>query len=113
MSSCSTEPVVQRPVVFELERADRMGDAFDRIALSVRVVVRRVDAPGVAGAVMMGVLDAVHHRIAQIELGDAMSIFARKVRDAIGKLAGLHLLEQFQVFLDRCGRDTGCFCRAR
>ena len=42
------EPVVQRPVVFEFQRADGVGDALDRIRLAVGVVVHRVDAPLVA-----------------------------------------------------------------
>ena len=50
--SCVDEPVVERAVVLELERADRVGDALDRVRLAVRPVVHRVDAPGVAGAVV-------------------------------------------------------------
>ena len=34
-------------------------------------------------------------------LGEAMSIFARKVRDAVGELAGPHPLEQVKVLVDR------------
>ena len=46
------QPVVQRPVVLEFQRADRVGDALDRVRLAVRKIVGRVDAPGVAGARM-------------------------------------------------------------
>ena len=46
------EPVVERPVVLELERADRVRDALDRVGLAVREVVGRVDAPGVARALV-------------------------------------------------------------
>ena len=53
MPSCLDEPVVERAMVLEFERADRMRDAFDRIALAVRPVVHRIDAPLVAGAMMM------------------------------------------------------------
>ena len=62
------KPVVQRAMVFKLQRADGVGDAFDGVALAVRPVVHRVDAPLVAGAVMVGVEDAVHDRVAQIEV---------------------------------------------
>ena len=61
-------PVVQRPVAVELERAQRVGDALDRIALAVRPVVRRVDDPLVAGAPVVAAADAVHHRIAQLHV---------------------------------------------
>jgi hypothetical protein len=37
--------------------------------MRVRVVVHRVDAPGVAGAVVVRVADAVDHRIAQVDVG--------------------------------------------
>ena len=33
-------------------------------------------------------------------LGEAMSILARRVRDAVGKLAGPHALEQIQILFD-------------
>ena len=55
-------PVVERPVIFEFERADGVRDAFDGIGLAVREVVHRIDGPLVAGAMMLGVEDAVHHR---------------------------------------------------
>ena len=71
------DPVVERPVVLELERADRMRDALERVADAVRVVVERVDAPLVAGAVMPRVADAVDRRIAQLTFGLAMSILSR------------------------------------
>ena len=38
-------PVVEGTVVFELEGAERVGDAFDRVADAVREVVHGVDAP--------------------------------------------------------------------
>ena len=63
------EPVVERPVVLELERAERVRDALDRVGLAVGAVVHRVDAPGVAGAVVGGVQDAVQHRVAQVQVG--------------------------------------------
>ena len=46
------EPVVQRPVILELERADRVRDALDGVGERMREVVHRIDAPRVAGPVM-------------------------------------------------------------
>ena len=62
-------PIVERAVIFEFQGADGVGDAFDGIALPVRVVVHGIDAPLVAGAVMLGVEDAVHDGVAQVEVG--------------------------------------------
>ena len=59
------EPVVERTVHVEFEGADRVGDPFDRIALAMRIVVHRIDAPFVTRAVMLGVQDAVHDRVAE------------------------------------------------
>ena len=39
------EPVVKRPVILEFQRADRMGDALDRVRLAVGEIVARIDAP--------------------------------------------------------------------
>ena len=55
-------------MILELERADRVRDALNRIALPVRVVVGRVNGPCVACAVVVRSLDAVHHRVAQVEV---------------------------------------------
>ena len=62
------EPVVERPVVLELQRADRVGDALDGVGLAVGEVVGRVDAPGVARARMLRVEDPVQDRVAQVDV---------------------------------------------
>jgi hypothetical protein len=40
-------------------------------------VVHRVDTPGIAGPVMMGMFDTVHDRVAQLHIGAAISTLAR------------------------------------
>src|SRR5215470_16501266 len=60
------EPVVQWAMVFEFQRADGMRDVLNGIGHAVRKVVHRVDTPSVAGAVMRGVQNAKHHRIAHV-----------------------------------------------
>ena len=93
-------PVVERAVIFELERADGVRDAFDRIALAVRVVVHRVDAPLVAGAVMLGVEDAVHDGVAHVEVGRRHVDLGAQGACAVGEFAGLHAREEVEIFLD-------------
>ena len=100
MPSCFDVPVVERPVVFELQRADGMRDAFDGVGLPVREVVHRIDAPLVAGAVMLGVQDAVHHRVAHVEVGRGHVDLGPQGARAVGKFAGLHALEQVEVLFD-------------
>ena len=68
--------------------------------LAVREIVHRIDAPLLAGAVMLGVQDAVHHRIAQVEIGRSHVDFGAKGARAIGEFAFAHALEQIEIFLD-------------
>ena len=95
------QPVVERPVVLELERADRVRDALDRVGERVRVVVHRVDAPAIARAVVRGVADAVEHRVAQVQVGRGhVDARAQHVR-AVGELAGAHAGEEVEALGDR------------
>ena len=93
-------PVVERAVIFEFQRADGMGDAFDGIGLAVRVVVHRIDAPLVAGAVMFGVEDAVHDGIAHVEVRRRHVDFGAQRAGAVGEFAGLHAREEIEIFFD-------------
>ena len=62
------EPIVKRAVVLELQRAKRMGDMLQGILQGMREVIHRVDAPCIAGVVVMGMHDAVEHRIAHVHV---------------------------------------------
>ena len=95
------QPVVQRPVILVLERADRVRDPLDRVRERMRVVVHRVDAPGVAGAVVRGVADPVERRVAHVEVRRRhVDLRAQHVR-AVRELVGAHPREQIEVLLDR------------
>ena len=95
------QPVVQRPMILELQRAERVRDALDRVRLAVRVVVGGIDAPGVAGARMLGVQDAIQHRIAQVHVGRRHVDLRAQHARAVGELAGAHAAEQVEVLLHR------------
>ena len=94
-------PLVQRAMIFELERAEGMRHAFDGIGLSVRKVVRRIDLPFVAGLVMVRMPNAIHRGVTQIDVRrghvDLRAQHARTFR----QFAATHLLEQRQVLFDR------------
>ena len=72
-----------------------------RIGLAVGVVVHRIDAPLVAGAVMLGVQDAVHHRIAHVQVGRGHVDLGAQDARAVGEFARPHALEQIEIFFDR------------
>ena len=46
------KPIVERPVILELQRADRMSNSFNGIRLAMGEIIGRIDAPLVAGAMM-------------------------------------------------------------
>ena len=94
------EPVVERPVVGELERADRVRDALDRVGLAVREVVRRVDAPRVARPRVRGVEDPVQDRVAQVDVARRHVDPRAQVARAVGELASTHPREEVEALLD-------------
>ena len=93
------EPVVERTVHLEFQRADGMRDALDGVALSVCEVVHRVDAPLVAGAVVFGVQDAVHDGVAEVHVGRCHVDFGAEHAAAVRELTRLHATEQVEVLL--------------
>ena len=95
------QPFVERAVVLEFQRADRMGNALDRVGLAVGVIVARIDRPGIAGARMGGVQDAIEHGVAQVDIAGRHVDFGAQHAGAVGKLAGLHAAKQIEVLLHR------------
>ena len=93
-------PVVERPVIFELERADGVRDAFDGVGLPVREIVHGIDRPHAARPVMLGVENAVHDGIAQIEIGRGHVDLRAQGAGAIGKFAHAHAFEKIEALLD-------------
>jgi hypothetical protein len=78
-------------MVLELQRAQRMRDALERIGDRVRVVVGGVQAPLAAGLMMdHAMADAVEHRIAQVDVRrghvDLRPQRARAVRELTGRM---------------------------
>ena len=94
------EPVVKGTVRFKFQRADGMGDALHPVRKRVRIVVHRVDAPIVSGAVVRGVLDAVNRRVAHIHVGAGEVDFGAERLFAVGKFPGFHPAEKIQIFFD-------------
>ncbi len=88
-------------MVLELERADRMRDALQRVGDGVRVIVERIDAPLVAGAMVRRVADAVDGRIAHVQVRAAHVDLQPKDVRAVGKFARAHAAEEFEIFGDR------------
>ncbi len=105
------EPVVERPMILEFERADRMGDALDGVGLAVREVVARIDLPRRAGARMRRVQDAVEHRIAQIDVARRHVDLGAQHARAVGEFAGAHAAEQVEVLLHAAVAERAVLAR--
>ena len=71
-----------------------MGDALDGVLEAVCPVVHGVDAPGVTGAVMAGVEDAVHDGVAEVDVGMRHVDFGAEHLGAVGEFAVLHAHEE-------------------
>jgi hypothetical protein len=93
------QPVVERPVILELQRAQRMGDPFDGVALAVGEVIARIDAPFRPCARVLGMQDAVEHGIAQRHVAGGHVDPGPEHACPIGKLAGAHAAQQIEVLL--------------
>ena len=92
-------PVVQGAVILILQRAQAVGDAFQRVTDGMGEVVHGIDAPFLARAVMLLVQDAVHGGVAHVDVGGGHIDLHAQDHAAFGMLASLHFLEQAQVFL--------------
>ena len=95
------QPVVERALVFKLQRADAVGDLLQRVLDGVREGVHGVDGPLVAGVVVRGVADAVDGRVAQVDVGAGHVDFCAQDHSAIPMLALRHLAKTLEGF---CGR---------
>jgi len=105
-------PVVKRTMILELERAQGMRDALERILDRVGIVIHRVDAPGVARAVVMGAQDAVEDRVAHVHIAGGHVDLGAQNHRAIGKFAGLHAGKQVEGLLGAAVAPGAWYARA-
>ena len=92
-------PVVQRAVVFEFESAYRMGDSVERVAYRMSEIVHGINAPLVAGAVMVRAQNSVNYRIAHVDIGARHIYLGAQYLTSVGIFALFHLLEKSEIFL--------------
>ncbi len=77
-----------------------MRNTFNRVRLAVGVIVARIDLPRRACARMRRMQNAVHHRIAQVDVAGAHVDLGAQHARAVLEFAGAHPAEQIEVFLD-------------
>ena len=93
-------PAVDGLVVSELQGTHGVGDALDGIRLAVCVVVHGIDAPLVARALMRRVQDAVHDRIAHVQIRRRHVNLRAQHTHPVGEFALLHAGKKVEIFFD-------------
>ena len=78
-----------------------MRDVLERVLDRVRVRVHRVDVPLVAGAVVLGVLDAVDRRVAHVDVRRLHVDLRAQHVGTVRMLAVAHLAKQLQALVHR------------
>jgi hypothetical protein len=76
-------------------------------------IIHRVNAPGIAGTVVMGMFNAVHQWVAQVHVGCGKIKLGTQYFGAIRIFAGFHIGKQAAGFLLRCGCGIGWACPVR
>src|SRR3954465_11837191 len=84
-------------MVLEFQRAERMGNALNGVRLSMREVIAGINRPGVPGARVVGMQNAVETRITQIDVAGRHVDLGAQHAGAVGKLAGAHTAEKVKV----------------
>src|SRR5438128_352916 len=84
----------------EFECADGMSHPFDIVTQTMGEVVHRVDAPGIAGMMMLGVADSIEEWVTHPNVWRGHVDPGAQGARAVGKFACFHALEQIEAF---CG----------
>ena len=94
------DPVIKRPVIFEFQGTDGMGNAFDGVLDRMGEIVHGIDAPLVARIVMGHMSHAVDDRITHIDIAAGHIDPGPQGALTVRELTVLHAFEQVQVLLD-------------
>ena len=92
------QPVVERALVFKLQRTNAVCDLLQRVFDGVGKGVHRVDAPGVARVVVRGAANAVDGWVAQVDVGRGHVNLGAQHGCTIGQLAIAHFAKACKVF---------------
>ena len=98
-SRLTDQPLVDVAIVLELEGAEGVGDPLDGIRQPMGEVVERVDAPGVAAAIVRGVANPKQERIAHDHVRMGHVDLGPEHMRAVGKLARLHPAQDVAILL--------------
>ena len=95
------EEVVERTVGHKLQCAERVGHAFEEVALSVGEVVHRISFPSGARTMVRMLHYTVDDGVAEVHVGACHVYLGAEHHGTFLNLTAVHLLEQIQCFFDR------------
>ena len=95
------EPVIQRPMILELERAERVCNSLERVGQGVRKIVHRVDAPLVARALMRDMADSIQRGVTQVHIRRRHIDLGAQYMFSVFELAGAHAPQHVEALIDR------------
>ena len=95
------EPVVKRSVILEFQRTDRMSDSLYCVFQSVSPIIHRINAPFTSRFRMFGMKNAVHDRIAHIEIRRRHVDFGAQHLRPVGELTVFHAAEKIEILFNR------------
>src|SRR5204863_4956747 len=87
------DPIVERAMILEFERADRLSDLLYRIGDAMGEIVHRIDAPFITRSVMGSVYNPVDDRIAHIEVRGGHVDLGAQSMCAVWEFTGSHAPE--------------------
>ena len=94
-------PVIERAMILELQRAEGVRDALYGVLDRVCEVIHRVDAPLVTGVVVMHVGHTVDDRVTHVQVRGCHVDLRTQGQGTVCVLAVLHVLEELKVLFDR------------
>ena len=98
-------------MILKLQRAERMGDAFQCVLDGMGKVVHGINAPLITLAMMMHMANSVNNGIAHIEVAGSEINLGAQSHGVIGELTGPHPGNQIQALLHGA-IAIGRFCRS-
>ncbi len=94
-------PVIKRPMVLEFQRAQGVSNPLHGVGNRMGEVVHRVDAPLVAGLVVVSVANPVEDRVPHVDIRGRHVDFGTQYQFAVLVFAVAHVPEQLQIFFHR------------
>ena len=90
-----------------------MGNAFNCIRERVGEIIHGVDWPVIAGAIVVGMANAIEQRVAHLHVGRGHVPLGAQHMGAVGKFTGAHPLEEVEIFFDRAAAVGAMTARFR